>query len=164
MHERGTPVTEVCGHYGISRKTFYKWYGRYQESGRDFHALKDRSRRPHTHPRSVPKRVEERVVAMRRKTRYGPRRLAYYLAQEGISISVYGVYRVLQRAGLIRKRTLQASQEASELRHGCPRPASPDRRQVPATLAPEGPSGASEAIPLQRHRRLHSPTGCIHQL
>ena len=97
-------VTEVCGHYGISRKTFYKWYGRYQKSRRDFHGLRDRSRRPHSHPRSVPKPVAERIVSLRRKTRYGPRRLAYYLAQEGITISVYGVYRVLQRQGLVRKR------------------------------------------------------------
>ena len=104
MHERGSSLTEVSHHHGISRKTFYKWYGRYQESERDFHVLKDRSRRPHSHPRRVPKSLEERVVAMRRKTRYGPRRLAYYLAQEGISISVYGVYRVLQRADLIPRR------------------------------------------------------------
>ena len=104
MHEQGAPVTEVCGYFGISRKTFYKWYGRYQEAGRDFHVLKDRSRRPHSHPRSVPKPVVERVLALRRKTRYGPRRLAYYLAQEGIHISVYGAYRVLQRAGMIQKR------------------------------------------------------------
>jgi len=104
MHERGSPVTEVCEHYGISRKTFYKWYGRYQQAGRDFHALKDRSRRPYSHPRSVPKPVAERIVALRRKTRYGPRRLAYYLAQEGMTISVYGVYRVLQREGMVRKR------------------------------------------------------------
>lgn len=104
MHERGTPVTEVCDHYGVSRKTFYKWYGRYQEAGRDFHVLKDRSRRPHSHPRTVPKPLQERVVTMRRKTRYGPRRISYYLAQEGASISVYGVYRVLQRAGMVPKR------------------------------------------------------------
>ena len=104
MHERGASVSEVCRHYGISRKTFYKWYGRYQEAGKDFHALKDRSRRPHSHPRAVSKRVAERVVSMRRKTRYGPRRIASYLAQEGITISVFGVYRVLQRAGLVRKR------------------------------------------------------------
>ena len=72
MHERGSPVTEVCSHYGISRKTFYKWYGRYEEAARDFHALKDHSRRPHGHPRSVPRPVVEREVALRRKTRYGP--------------------------------------------------------------------------------------------
>ena len=104
MHEAGAPVTGVCGHYGISRKTFYKWYGRYRDSDRDFHALKDRSRRPHSHPRSVPKLVVQRILALRRKTRYGPRRLAYYLAQEGIQISVYGVYRVLQREGIVKKR------------------------------------------------------------
>ena len=100
MHERGRPVTEVCEHYGISRKTFSKWYGRYRESGRDFHVLKDRLRRPHIHHRSVPKRA----VVMRHKTRYGPRQIAYYLAQEVILISVYGVYRVLQRAVLVHKR------------------------------------------------------------
>ncbi len=111
MHERGRPVIEVCGHYGISCKTFYKWYNRYQESGRDFHVLKDRSRHPHSHPRSVPKRVEERVVAMRQKTRYGPRRIAYCLAQEGITISAYGVYRVLQRAGDGAEAAVATSQE-----------------------------------------------------
>ena len=104
MHERGSPVTEVCSYYGISRKTFYKWYGRYEEAATDFHALRDHSRRPHGHPRSVPRPVVERIVALRRKTHYGPRRLAYYLAQESITISVYGVYCVLQRAGMVQKR------------------------------------------------------------
>ena len=104
MHERGSLATKVCEHYGISRKTFYKWYGRYREAGRDFHVLRDLSRRPHSHPRAVPKPVVERIVALRRKTRYGPRRLAYYLSQEGISVSAYGIYRVLQRAGMVQKR------------------------------------------------------------
>ena len=54
MHEQGASVTEVCRHYGISRKTFYKWYGHYRESGRDFHALKDRSRRPTVIPGQCP--------------------------------------------------------------------------------------------------------------
>ena len=97
-------MTEVCDHYGVSRKTFYKWQGRYRQSGRDFHLLRDRSRRPHSHPRSVPGHLAERVVSMRRRTRYGPRRISRCLAQEGVTISVYGVYRVLQRAGLVRRR------------------------------------------------------------
>ncbi len=104
MHERGVPVTRVCQHYGISRKTFYKWLQRYQEGGRDFHRLKDRSRRPHSHPSAVPKATVDRVLALRRGTRYGPRRLAYYLSQEGYHLSVFGIYRVLQRAGLVKKR------------------------------------------------------------
>jgi len=104
MHERGAPVTEVCQHYGISRKTFYKWLGRYEAGDRDFHVLKDRSRRPHSHPRAVPTATAERVLSLRRCTRYGPRRLAYYLAQDGLYLSAFGVYRVLQRAGLVKKR------------------------------------------------------------
>ena len=104
MCQAGASVSVVCRHHGISRKTFYKWSARYQQAGRDYHALKDRSRRPHSHPRSTPTPVVERVVTLRRKTRCGPRRLAYYLAQEGIHISVYGVYRVLQRAGMVQKR------------------------------------------------------------
>jgi len=104
MHERGAPVTAVYQHYGISRKTFYKWLGRYQQAQGDWHALKDRSRRPHSHPRAVPKATVERVLTLRQRTRYGPRRLAYYLAQEGVRLSVFGVYRVLQRAGLVKRR------------------------------------------------------------
>lgn len=104
MYERGAPVTEVCQHYGISRKTFYKWLRRYEAGGRDFHVLKDRSRRPRSHPRAVPTATAERILSLRRRTRYGPRRLAYYLAQEGLYLSVFGVYRVLQRAGLVKKR------------------------------------------------------------
>jgi len=104
MHERGVPVTQVCLHYGISRKTFYKWLRRYQEGGRDFHVLKDRSRRPHSHPRTVPKATVERLLTLWRATHYGPRRLAYYLSQDGYRLSVFAVYRVLQRAGLVKKR------------------------------------------------------------
>jgi len=39
----GEPVTELCKEFGISRKTGYKIFDRYQESGLE--ALTDRSRR-----------------------------------------------------------------------------------------------------------------------
>ena len=37
-------ITELCQLYGVSRKTGYKWIGRYVENGPQ--ALEDRSRRP----------------------------------------------------------------------------------------------------------------------
>lgn len=99
------PVTAVCAHHGISRKTFYKWRRRYQEGGRNYRALRDRSRRPRSHPKGIPKATVELILALRHQSRYGPRRLAYYLwRRHGLRVSVFGVYRVLQRAGLIRKR------------------------------------------------------------
>ena len=38
------PFTELCAQFGISRKTGYKWVGRYDECGRG--GLMDQSRRP----------------------------------------------------------------------------------------------------------------------
>ena len=103
MHERGVLVTQVCLHYGVSRilpQKDYKWLRRYQEGGRDFHVLKDRSRRPHSsesrprwnrgsldHPRTVPRATVERLLALWRITHYGPRRLAYYPDYIGVSCS-----------------------------------------------------------------------------
>ncbi len=49
LHQTGLfSVTELCQRFAISRKTAYKWIGRFQEQGMD--ALKERSRAPHTCP------------------------------------------------------------------------------------------------------------------
>jgi putative transposase len=42
-------VTELCELYGVSRKTGYKWIGRYLTHGPQ--GLGERSRRPSTSPR-----------------------------------------------------------------------------------------------------------------
>ena len=41
-------MAELCREFGISRKTGFKWWARFQEGG--LAALKDRSRAAHTHP------------------------------------------------------------------------------------------------------------------
>ena len=40
----GEPMADLCREFGISRKTGYKIFDRYQECG--IHGLTDRSRRP----------------------------------------------------------------------------------------------------------------------
>jgi transposase len=45
----GANISVLCRHYGISRKTGYKWLKRYREEGEA--GLADRSRRPHRSPR-----------------------------------------------------------------------------------------------------------------
>ena len=45
------PMTALCEDYGISRKTGYKWLGRYREHGPE--GLVERSRAPHRHGRSM---------------------------------------------------------------------------------------------------------------
>lgn len=96
-------VSQVCREFGISRKTFYKWWPRYIKEG--LGGLRDRSRRPRSHPNTVPKEIAQLILKLRHKSRYGPRRLAFYLERDyGIKISVYGIYRVLVRASEIQPR------------------------------------------------------------
>ena len=98
-------VTDACVFFGISRKTYYKWWKRYATSAWDRLSLADRSRRPHHHPRQVGTRMARRLRRWRRRTGYGPRRLMWCLQRKGLRgvPSVYGIHRVLQRAGLLTK-------------------------------------------------------------
>ena len=52
----GEAMTELCGEFGISRKTGYKIFDRYKEHGLE--ALTDRSRRP---VRSPPRPARSRA-------------------------------------------------------------------------------------------------------
>jgi transposase InsO family protein len=96
-------VSQVCRELGVSRKTFYKWWPRYIKEG--LAGLRDRSKRPRSHPRTISGEIAQLILKMRHKSLYGPRRLGFYLERDyGIKLSVYGVYRVLVRAGEIQPR------------------------------------------------------------
>jgi putative transposase len=52
----GEPMAELCRWLGISRKTGYKIFDRYQEGG--MQELTDRSRRPYRYAQQLPFQVE----------------------------------------------------------------------------------------------------------
>jgi len=56
-------MTQLCERFAISRKTGYKWLGRYDAGGGP--ALADRSRRPHGHPAATSDRVVQRLLETR---------------------------------------------------------------------------------------------------
>lgn len=58
-------MTELCNYYGISRKTGYKWLDRYSQGG--FEALRDRSRRPYSHPNEISCKVKQSILAIKRR-------------------------------------------------------------------------------------------------
>ncbi|HXF49805.1 MAG TPA: helix-turn-helix domain-containing protein, partial [Verrucomicrobiae bacterium] len=60
-HEGGRPVAGICRRYPIRPKTFYKWWKRYRQSGKDPKSLADRSRRPHRSPHRAGKALSRRV-------------------------------------------------------------------------------------------------------
>jgi transposase InsO family protein len=70
----GEAMTDVCQDFGISRKTGYKIYNRYKESG--LAALSDRSRRPVRYANQLPPQIESLIVRLKReKPHWGARKI-----------------------------------------------------------------------------------------
>ena len=61
----GEKMAGLCREFGISRKTGYKIYDRYQDCGLD--GLTDRSRRPYRHANQLPMQVEKLIVALQKE-------------------------------------------------------------------------------------------------
>ena len=65
----GEPMAELCREFGISRKTGYKIFDRYQECG--VHGLTDRSRRPYRYAHQLPFQVENYILNVKRDPKSG---------------------------------------------------------------------------------------------
>lgn len=76
--EGSETMSELCRHFGISRKTGYKWRGRYLSDGAL--GLGDRSRAPHSNPRAISGEPLEAILAVRqRHPSWGPRKVKAWL-------------------------------------------------------------------------------------
>lgn len=89
----GWPAARVAEQLGVSRATVRKWLRRHAEGGDA--ALADRSSRPVRMPARTPKRVEQKVLAARRRRKRGAVVLA---AELGLNPSTVG--RILTRHGV----------------------------------------------------------------
>jgi transposase InsO family protein len=89
----GWPAAHVAEQLGVSRATVYKWLRRHVEGGEA--ALEDRSSRPVRMPNRTPNRVEQKVLAARRRRQRGAVVLA---AELGLNPSTVG--RILRRYGV----------------------------------------------------------------
>ena len=87
------PLAAASG--GCSRATAYRLWRRYQQGG--WQALRDRRSTPHRQPRRLPAELEQRILAARRRTAYGPLRLSGLLPHAPSTIG-----KVLRRHGCSR--------------------------------------------------------------
>src|SRR4029453_1302537 len=67
-------VARTCRHFGISRKTFYKWHRRYREHGDA--GLADRARAPHHSPQATFREVVGKILYLRQHYHFGPGKIA----------------------------------------------------------------------------------------
>jgi transposase InsO family protein len=78
----GVNFRELCGRFGISPKTGYKWRKRYHAYGAE--VLVDRSRRPRRSPKRCPEEVAAKVTALRQEhPTWGGRKLQRRLRDLG---------------------------------------------------------------------------------
>jgi transposase InsO family protein len=79
-------MTELAERYQISRKTAYKWAGRY--AAESTAGLVERSRAPHEHGRAADAPVREAVLAFRRRhPRRGPKKIRAILGEREPTIA-----------------------------------------------------------------------------
>jgi transposase InsO family protein len=102
----GEGMTEVRRDFGISRKTGYKIFNRYQEYGAE--ALTDRSRRPVRYANQLPPQVESLIVALKReKPHWGARKIRELLVRRlagDVRVPAKStIHVVLDRHGLVRR-------------------------------------------------------------
>ncbi len=99
-------MATLCRQYRISRRTGYKWLGRYQAAG--VLGLADQSRAPQQRPHAVSAVVREAVLALRAQhPSWGPKKLVARLRTEQPTVrwpATSTVGALLQQAGLVAAR------------------------------------------------------------
>ena len=105
-HLAGEPMAELCREFGISRKTGYKIFDRYQECG--VQGLTDRSRRPYRYANQLPFQVENYILNVKHEhPSWGARKIRERLARRfpGIRLPAKStIHAVLDRHGLVERR------------------------------------------------------------
>ncbi len=102
----GEKMAVACREFGISRKTGYKIWDRYQESS--FDGLTDRSRRPYKQANQLPNQVERALLALKKeKPNWGAPKIRELFRKRHPGVSVPAkstIHAVLDRHGLVKKR------------------------------------------------------------
>ena len=102
----GEGMAELCREFGISRKTGYKIFDRYQECGVE--GLTDRSRRPFRYANKLPFQVENYLLNVKHEhPSWGARKIRERLIRRfsGIPIPAKStIHAVLDRHGLVERR------------------------------------------------------------
>ena len=99
VEKYGKSVKEICNIFGVSRKTYYKWYNL------DHHLVRRASKRREMHPQTkMTPRFKVIVCEAKIKYNYGPNKMSAWLKKNyGIYISHQTIYEFYKKKHLIRK-------------------------------------------------------------
>ncbi len=98
-------VTDLSSIFEISRTTAYKYINRFSEFGKP--GLFEKTRKPHSSPNKTPEYIETKVIELRGKHSWGPKKLRVLLEREfpGVKLPTEStIGAILKRNGLVKKR------------------------------------------------------------
>lgn len=99
VEQHGKSVEEVCGIFGMSAKTYYKWYKR--DHGLGSNQYKNRALHPQT---KIKGRVRVLIAEAKEKYNYGPAKMKLYLKEKAdVEVSTTAIYKFMKKRHLIRK-------------------------------------------------------------
>src|SRR6478736_7883340 len=102
----GEKMAPLCVEFGISRKTGYKSFDRYKDSG--VTAFTDRSRRPYRQANRLPAPIEAAIVRLKREyPGWGAPKIREKLRRQFTAPhlpAISTVHAVLDRHGLVKRR------------------------------------------------------------
>ena len=112
----GETMAELCRGFGISRKTGYKIFDRYQECG--IEGLTDRSRRPYRYANQLPFQVENYILNVKREhASWGARKIRERLMRRFYRHQNPGQEHHSCRTGSLRPRGTTRSFASSRARN-----------------------------------------------
>src|SRR6202035_5477978 len=110
----GEAMADLCREFGISRKTGYKIFDRYQECG--VQGLTDRSRRPYRYAHQLPFQVENYILNVKHEhPSWGARKIRERLLRRFPDIPLPAkstIHAVLDRHGLVERRSSRSRRRA----------------------------------------------------
>ncbi len=108
----GETMASLCREFGISRKTGYKIFERYEQCGLE--GLNDRARRPFRYANQLPEQIEAAIVAAKKeKPHWGARKIRERLLRRHAHAvkapACSTIHAVMDRHGLVSRMTVAQS-------------------------------------------------------
>jgi len=93
----GIAVTDICVQARVDRKTFYRWWNRYQTLG--WSGLQQKSKGRPFGPQ-IKTSLKTKVIKLRTRYEWDPKKIAGYLSHRGFEVDSNQAYKIICQAGL----------------------------------------------------------------
>lgn len=101
---RGWSTRKVARHFGFTQSAIVKWCKKDPTGG--WRRIPTESSKPHHHPKQLKADIVKKIIRIREKTERTSEVVHQELLNQGVKVSLNSVRRTIDRAGLMKKRSI----------------------------------------------------------